>query len=83
MNMSEAERLKLAELVSSRVCESLIGPIGAVVNGVELLRIAQDGRTTAATQSQIAIARASSIACASSGSPMAATTTICPSRCTS
>jgi histidine phosphotransferase ChpT len=52
-NMSEAERLKLAELVSSRVCESLIGPIGAVVNGLELLRFAEDGRTSAATQTQI------------------------------
>ena len=52
-NMSEAERLKLAELVSSRVCESLIGPIGAVVNGLELLRFAEDGSTSAATQTQI------------------------------
>jgi histidine phosphotransferase ChpT len=52
-NMSEAERLKLAELVSSRVCESLIGPIGAVVNGVELLRFAQDRRSSAATRTQI------------------------------
>jgi histidine phosphotransferase ChpT len=52
-NMSEAERLKLAELVSSRVCESLIGPIGAVVNGLELLRFAEDGRASAATQTQI------------------------------
>jgi hypothetical protein len=49
-DMSEAERLKLAELVSSRVCESLIGPIGAVVNGIELLRQAPDRR---ATQTQI------------------------------
>jgi histidine phosphotransferase ChpT len=45
-DMSEAERLKLAELVSSRVCESLIGPIGAVVNGIELLRLAPDRRAT-------------------------------------
>jgi histidine phosphotransferase ChpT len=45
--------LKLAELVSSRVCESLIGPIGAVVNGLELLRFAEDGRASAATQTQI------------------------------
>lgn len=52
-HMSEAERLKLAELVSSRVCESLIGPIGAVVNGLELLRFAEDRGASDATQSQI------------------------------
>jgi len=51
--MSEADRLKLAELVSSRVCESLIGPLGAVVNGLELLRYAPDRRASAATQTQI------------------------------
>jgi len=33
-----SERLKLAELISSRVCQSLIGPLGAVANGVETIR---------------------------------------------
>lgn len=51
--MSEADRLKLAELVSSRVCDSLIGPLGAVVNGLELLRFAPDRRASAATRTQI------------------------------
>lgn len=51
--MSEADRLRLAELVSSRVCDSLIGPLGAVVNGLELLRLAPDRRASVATQTQI------------------------------
>jgi len=33
-----SERLKLAELISSRVCQSLIGPLGAMANGVETIR---------------------------------------------
>jgi histidine phosphotransferase ChpT len=51
--MSEADRLKLAELVSTRVCQSLIGPIGAVVNGLELLREATSRNATAATHTQL------------------------------
>jgi histidine phosphotransferase ChpT len=51
--MSEVDRLKLAELVSARVCQSLIGPIGAVVNGLELLREAPNGSATAATHTQL------------------------------
>ena len=51
--MSEADRLRLAELVSARVCQSLIGPIGAVVNGLELLREAPDRKATAATHNQL------------------------------
>ena len=52
-DMSEADRLRLAELVSARVCQSLIGPIGAVVNGLELLREAPDRKATAATHNQL------------------------------
>lgn len=33
-----SERLRLAELISSRVCQSLIGPLGAMANGVETIR---------------------------------------------
>jgi hypothetical protein len=33
-----SERLRLAELISARVCQSLIGPLGAVANGVETIR---------------------------------------------
>lgn len=32
-----AEDLKLIELVASRLCHDLVGPVGAIVNGVELL----------------------------------------------
>ena len=38
-----SERLKLAELISSRVCQSLIGPLGAMANGVETIRSMSDG----------------------------------------
>lgn len=51
--MSEAERLKLAKLVSARVCQSLIGPLGAVANGIELLRSTPDGVETVATHSKL------------------------------
>jgi histidine phosphotransferase ChpT len=51
--MSEAERLKLAKLVSDRVCQSLIGPLGAVANGIELLRSTPDGVETVATQTRL------------------------------
>lgn len=36
------ERLKLAELISSRVCQSLIGPLGAMASGVETIRSMSD-----------------------------------------
>ena len=52
-DMSEADRLRLAELVSTRVCQSLIGPIGAVVNGLELLRESTGRSATAATHTQL------------------------------
>jgi hypothetical protein len=39
-----SERLKLAELISSRVCQSLIGPLGAVANGVEAIRTLSGGK---------------------------------------
>jgi histidine phosphotransferase ChpT len=51
--MSEAERLRLAKLVSDRVCQSLIGPLGAVANGIELLRSTPDGVETVATQTKL------------------------------
>ncbi|MEZ5776245.1 MAG: histidine phosphotransferase family protein [Hyphomicrobiaceae bacterium] len=33
----EAEALELAALVSSKICHDLIGPVGAIFNGVEML----------------------------------------------
>lgn len=37
------EEMKLAALLSSRLCHDLIGPVGAVNNGVELLADEDDG----------------------------------------
>ncbi|MGE0611343.1 MAG: histidine phosphotransferase ChpT [Hyphomicrobiales bacterium] len=43
--MTEAtlEPLELAALVSSRICHDIISPVGAIVNGLEVLAEEQDG----------------------------------------
>src|SRR5262245_39755255 len=59
-----SERLKLAELISSRVCQSLIGPLGAVANGVETIR-AMSGDSTMPPQRVVDAAQRLDGTCAS------------------
>lgn len=43
-SMSDQNHLKLAELISARLCQSIIGPLGALANGIEILRSGANGR---------------------------------------
>src|SRR6202140_5198241 len=45
MSGSPIESLDLAALLCSRVCHDLISPVGAIVNGLEVLEEAKDEET--------------------------------------
>ena len=45
MSGSSIEALDLAALLCSRVCHDLISPVGAIVNGLEVLEEAKDEET--------------------------------------
>lgn len=45
MTESSIEALDLAALLCSRVCHDLISPVGAIVNGLEVLEEEKDGET--------------------------------------
>src|SRR5512143_134053 len=45
MTESSIEALDLAALLCSRVCHDLISPVGAIVNGLEVLEEEKDGAT--------------------------------------
>ncbi len=45
MSVSSIEALDLAALLCSRVCHDLISPVGAIVNGLEMLEEEQDQQT--------------------------------------
>ena len=46
MSGTPIEALDLAALLCSRVCHDLISPVGAIVNGLEVLEEAKDKETT-------------------------------------
>ena len=48
MSGSSIEALDLAALLCSRVCHDLISPVGAIVNGLEVLEEAKDEEKLAA-----------------------------------
>ncbi len=56
--MTEAEHLKLLEAVVARICHDLIGPVGAVHNGVEL---AEESDSASEAQEMISMVKDSAV----------------------
>ncbi len=63
--------LRLAELLASRLCHDVVGPIGAVNNGMELLNDGELDRRTTPSSSSVKAPGRRPISCSTTAWPTA------------